>query len=259
MTVIVSWNINSVRIRIDLLKELIKDLNPDVILLQEIKCANEDFPNFYSSLDYNAVINGQKGKYGVAILIKESLSYRTLDINNEIIKRESRTNFIYIEDLDLQILNVYTPNGNPMDDKEKFEFKISWLDEINNIAKNSINNIENIIIAGDFNELENEKDAKNFQNWEDDALGNIKVRQKFREILSSGLTNVVRLFNAPGEKSSFWDYQKACWERNDGLLIDHFLVSPKFTSLIKSINFESRYRGLTRPSDHIPVWISLDI
>ena len=125
MAIIASWNINSVRIRIHLLTDFINEIKPDVILLQEIKCLNEDFPDFYSSLNYKAIINGQKGKYGVAILLKKELKYKEINLNHEIFNKESRTNFIYIQELDLNILNVYTPNGNPMENEEKFKFKIS--------------------------------------------------------------------------------------------------------------------------------------
>ncbi len=259
MAIIASWNINSVRIREELLKKFINKIKPDILLLQEIKCINEDFPNFFSELNYSAVINGQKGKYGVAVLINKNLSFEEIKISSEILNLESRINFIFIRELNLKVLNVYTPNGNPIENTEKFKFKLDWMTEIKKITKNSINNMENLIVAGDFNVLENEKDVTKFNGWENDALGNIKTREKFREILSSGLTNITRIFNKPGEKFSYWDYQKACWERNDGLLIDHFLITPKYLSYVKNIYFENEFRGMERPSDHIPIWIDLNI
>ena len=259
MTIIASWNINSIRIRINLIEQFIKEVSPDVILLQEIKCTNEDFPDFYTNLNYKAIINGQKGKYGVAVLLKKELDFSQVKVDRKILLKESRVNFIYIKKLDLNILNVYTPNGNPIDNKEKFDFKMLWLSELKEISKDYVDNIKNLLIAGDFNVLENEHDVKNFESWEKDALGCYQTRKKFREILSCGLINIVRIFKKPGEIFSYWDYQKACWERNDGLLIDHFLISPKFLRFVKSINFESKYRGMQKPSDHIPVWISLNI
>ncbi len=259
MTIIATWNINSVRIRLELIDRFITEVNPDILLFQEIKCTNDDFPDFFSKLGYRAIINGQKGKYGTAILLKNKIEYDIVEIKADIIKKESRTNFIYIKELDLNILNVYTPNGNPIENKEKFDFKISWLREIIKLSSNMITCNKNLLIAGDFNVLEETSDVKNFKNWEKDALGHYRVRKVFREILSTGLINIVRLFKRPGSKFSFWDYQKACWERNDGLLIDHFLISPKYVGYVKSINFESSYRGLPKPSDHIPVWINLNI
>ncbi len=259
MVRIASWNINSVRIRINHIKKFIAEVEPDIIMLQEIKCSNDDFPDFHNEIDYKVSINGQKGKFGVAVLIKKNLTFEEFELSSEILNKESRVNFLYINELNLNLINVYTPNGNPMDNNEKFEFKISWLEELNKLSKSLIKKNKNVLIAGDFNVLENEKDVNDFEEWGNDALGNIKIRKKFREILSSGLSNVVRLFNAPGEKFSFWDYQRGSWERNDGLLIDHFLLSPKYLESVQDINFESDYRGLEKPSDHIPLWISLDI
>ena len=259
MTVIASWNINSVRIRIDLIEKLIKEIHPDIILFQEIKCTNEDFPDFYSSLNYKAIINGQKGKYGVAILLKKDLDFVPIKVDEEILLKESRINFIYIKKLDLNILNVYAPNGNPIENKEKFNFKMLWYSELKKISKDYVDSMKNLLVAGDFNVLENEEDVKKFDGWEKDALGCYETRKKFRDILSIGLTNLVRIFKKPGEIFSYWDYQRGCWERNDGLLIDHFLVSPRFLRFVKNINFEPKYRGMQKPSDHIPIWISLNI
>ncbi len=259
MTIIASWNINSVRIRIEHLKKFIEQVKPDILLLQEIKCTNEEFPDFYSALGYKAIVNGQKGKYGVATILKNKLHFEEINLSEEIIQKESRTSFIHVKQLNLKILNVYTPNGNPIENEEKFKFKILWMEKLKEIAKKQVQNMENILIAGDFNVLENEKDVTNFKFWENDALGNINIRQKFREILSSGLTNIVRVFNRPGENFSYWDYQKSCWERNDGLLIDHFLISPSYLHHVKNITFESKYRAMERPSDHIPIWIALNI
>ena len=259
MYTIASWNINSVRIRISLLKKLIKKIDPDLLLLQEIKCSNEEFPDIFSDLDYNVVTNGQKGKYGVAILIKKKFDFKEIDIESEILNIESRTNFIFVEKLNLKVLNVYTPNGNPTENKEKFKFKLDWMNEIAKLSTACVNNFEHLLIGGDFNVLEDEKDVTNFNNWENDALGHIEIRKKFREILASGLTNVIRVFDEPGKKFSYWDYQRACWERNDGLLIDHFLITPQYLSHVKNIEFETNFRGMEKPSDHIPIWINLNI
>ncbi len=259
MSVIASWNINSIRIRLDLLKKLIKKINPDLLLLQEIKCSNDEFPDIFEDLNYNSIVNGQKGKYGVAILIKKEFEFKEIDIKSQIINSESRTNFIFVKELNLKVLNVYTPNGNPIENKEKFKYKLDWMNEIAKLSNTYVNDVENLIIAGDFNVLENEKDVTKFESWENDALGHFETRKKFREILASGLTNVTRIFNEPGKKFSYWDYQRACWERNDGLLIDHFLITPKYLSYVKDIKFEMNFRGMEKPSDHIPIWINLNI
>ena len=258
--IICSWNINSVRIRIEHLVNLISTLNPDIIFLQEIKCLKEEFPDFYKKYDYNLVINGQKGRHGVAILIKKDIDFKEINFQQNLLSKEARICGVSIEKKKkINLINIYTPNGNPINDYEKYNFKINWLKELYHLLRNKIDNYENIIIAGDFNVLENEYDVKNFSEWKNDALGSLQVRKLFRKILFLGFTNLIRIFYKPGEKFSFWDYQKASWERNYGLLIDHFLVSPKIVSHVKKLRFESEYRAKPKPSDHIPLWIKLNV
>ena len=260
--IICSWNINSVRTRVELLKELIRNLQPDVILLQEIKCQDTEFPDVFKSLDYNIVTKGEKGKYGVAILLKNKIQFEEIKFDKKIFNEQARICGIQVKSNlypDLSLINVYSPNGNPIENKEKFQFKINWLGELAKVAESFIENHKHFVIAGDFNVLDNENDVQDFKNWENDALGSLLSRKLFRKILSTGLTNAVRLFYEPGEKYSYWDYQKASWERNYGLLIDHFLLSPGVTQNIDKICFEKDFRGKNQPSDHIPLWIKLAI
>ena len=246
--------------RENLLLELINSLNPDVVFLQEIKCQDNEFPLIYKEKNYNLVIKGEKGKYGVAILIKKKIEFEEINFESGIFQSEARICGIKIKNkLNLHLINIYAPNGNPIESKEKFSYKIKWYSELHKVIKKLINSKINIILAGDFNVLEHPDDVQDFDSWKNDALGHISSRKRFREILSSGLTNIVRLFYKPGEIYSFWDYQKASWERNYGLLIDHFLLSPKLSCMVESIFFEKEYRGKQKPSDHIPFWIKLSI
>ena len=246
--------------RESLLIELINSLNPDIILLQEIKCQDNEFPSLYKEKNYNLVINGEKGKYGVAILVKKKIEFEEISFESDIFKYEARICGIKIKNnLNLHLINIYAPNGNPIESQDKFSYKTKWYDELKKIIKKLINSKINLILAGDFNVIEHPDDVQDFDKWQKDALGHISFRKKFREILFSGLINVVRLFYKPGEIYSFWDYQKASWERNYGLLIDHFLLSPKLSCIVESIFFEKEYRGKQKPSDHIPFWIKLSI
>ena len=244
--------------RESLLIELINSLNPDIVLLQEIKCQDNEFPSLYKEKNYNLVINGEKGKYGVAILVKKKIEFEEISFESDIFKYEARICGIKIKNnLNLHLINIYAPNGNPIESQDKFSYKTKWYDELQKVIRKLINSKINLILAGDFNVIEHPDDVQDFDKWQKDALGHISFRKKFREILFSGLINVVRLFYKPGEIYSFWDYQKASWERNYGLLIDHFLLSPKLSCLVESIFFEKEYRGKQKPSDHIPLWIKL--
>ena len=244
--------------RESLLIELISSLNPDIVFLQEIKCQDNEFPSLYKEKNYNLVINGEKGKYGVAILVKKKIEFEEISFESDIFKYEARICGIKIKNnLNLHLINIYAPNGNPIESQDKFSYKTKWYDELQKVIRKLINSKINLILAGDFNVIEHPDDVQDFDKWQKDALGHISFRKKFREILFSGLINVVRLFYKPGEIYSFWDYQKASWERNYGLLIDHFLLSPKLSCLVESIFFEKEYRGKQKPSDHIPLWIKL--
>ena len=244
--------------RESLLIELINSLNPDIVFLQEIKCQDNEFPSLYKEKNYNLVINGEKGKYGVAILVKKKIEFEEISFESDIFKYEARICGIKIKNnLNLHLINIYAPNGNPIESQDKFSYKTKWYDELQKVIRKLINSKINLILAGDFNVIEHPDDVQDFDKWQKDALGHISFRKKFREILFSGLINVVRLFYKPGEIYSFWDYQKASWERNYGLLIDHFLLSPKLSCLVESIFFEKEYRGKQKPSDHIPLWIKL--
>ena len=199
MTIIASWNVNSIRVRFNHVKNFLNKVDPDIILLQVIKCLNDEFPDFFDQSKYNAIINGQKAKFGVAIIHKKEIDVKKIKIENETLEKQARVQLIYLKSLNLNILNVYTPNGNPINDNEKFQFKLRWYDELYNLSK-KINLLkEDLLIGGDFNVIENIRDALNFQEWENDALGNIRVRTKFRELYSLGLINLSRIFFKPGQ------------------------------------------------------------
>ena len=202
---------------------------------------------------------GRKQNMVLQSFIKKKINVKNIQIKNEILERQARVQLIHLKKLNLYILNIYTPNGNPIDDNEKIQFKLKWYDELYNLSKKFFFSKEDLLIGGDFNVIENVKDALNFKEWENDALGIIKVRTKFRDLCSLGLTNLSRIFFEPGQIFSFWDYQRACWERNDGILIDHFLISPKKLQDVKELKYETSFRGLEKPSDHIPFWLKLNV
>lgn len=259
--IVASWNINSVRIRLELIKNWIIDRNPDVILFQEIKCENTEFPeDFFKELGFVCKVHGQKGRNGVAIVIKKYLENNITDVIVEDFNKTNESRFIGInlDKFDLTICSLYTPNGNPINNSIKFQNKLLWYKNLRVFTNFFFKNERNIILGGDFNVLENSLDVNDIQNWRNDALGHRSVVKTFRELLALGLTNVVRVFKKPGESYSFWDYQKQSWERNYGLLIDHFLVSPKILEKIKNFGIDSRLRSFTKPSDHAPIWIKIN-
>ncbi len=252
---IISWNVNSVRARIENIKNYIKHSSPDVLLLQEIKTQNENFPsNEFENLGYTSHIFGQKSYNGVAIISK----YKLEKVQTNFIKDDLKQSRIITGELrislkkKIEIINIYVPNGNPVD-TEKYEYKKKWLQRfIHSVQKKIIKN-PNILIAGDFNIIPEEIDVHDFNRYENDALGRQEIRKKFRELINLGFKDIYRLFNKKKQEYTFWDYFAGSWQKNYGMRIDHFLLSNSLVENVKSININKKPRSKLKPSDHTPI------
>jgi len=255
---IISWNVNSVRARIENIKNYIKDSAPDVLLLQEIKTQNENFPNDeFKNLGYTSYVFGQKSYNGVAIISKHKLD----NTNNNFIKDDLNQSRIITAELKLkkkkiELINIYVPNGNPVD-TEKYEYKKSWLKKFITNVKKKIQNNSNILIAGDFNIIPEEIDVHDFKRYENDALGRLEIRKKFRELINLGFKDVYRFKNKTKQEYTFWDYFAGSWQKNYGMRIDHFLLSNGLIENIKSININRKPRSREKPSDHTPIELEI--
>ena len=255
---IISWNVNSVRARIENIKNYIKDSTPDVLLLQEIKTQNENFPNDeFKNLGYTSYVFGQKSYNGVAIISKHKLD----NTNNNFIKDDLNQSRIITAELKLkkkkiELINIYVPNGNPVD-TEKYEYKKSWLKKFITNIKKKIQKNSNILIAGDFNIIPEEIDVHDFKRYENDALGRLEIRKKFRELINLGFKDVYRFKNKTKQEYTFWDYFAGSWQKNYGMRIDHFLLSNGLIENIKSININRKPRSREKPSDHTPIELEI--
>jgi exodeoxyribonuclease-3 len=247
-----------VRARIENIKNYIKDSNPDVLLLQEIKTQNENFPNDeFKNLGYTSYIFGQKSYNGVAIISKHKLD----NTNNNFIKDDLNQSRIITAELELkkktiELINIYVPNGNPVD-TEKYEYKKSWLKKFISNVKKKIQNNSNILIAGDFNIIPEEIDVHDFKRYENDALGKLEIRKKFRELINLGFKDVYRFKNKTKQEYTYWDYFAGSWQKNYGMRIDHFLLSNSLIENIKSININRNPRSKEKPSDHTPIELEI--
>ena len=255
---IISWNVNSVRARIENIKNYIKDSDPDILLLQEIKTQNDNFPtDEFKNLGYVSYVFGQKSYNGVAIISKNKLNNINLNFINDDLK-QSR---IITADLKFKkkiivLVNIYVPNGNPVD-TEKYEYKKTWLKKfINNIKKN-VQKKSNILIAGDFNIIPEEIDVHDFKRYENDALGRLEIRKKYRELINLGFKDVYRLKNKTKQEYTFWDYFAGSWQKNYGMRIDHFLLSNNLIENVKSIKINKKPRSKEKPSDHTPIELEI--
>ena len=255
---IISWNVNSVRARIDNIKNYIKDSEPDVLMLQEIKTQDENFPNDeFKNLGYISYVFGQKSYNGVAIISKHELD----NTNNNFIKDDLNQSRIITAELKLKkkkihLINIYVPNGNPVD-TEKYEYKKNWLKKFISNVEKKIQENSNILIAGDFNIIPDEIDVHDFKRYENDALGRLEIRKKYRELINLGFKDVYRLKNKTKQEYTFWDYFAGSWQKNYGMRIDHFLLSNSLIENIKSININRKPRSKEKPSDHTPIELEI--
>ena len=257
--IISSWNVNSVRARIANIINYLKTSNPDVLFIQEIKTEEKNFPfNDFKNLGYECSVFGQKSYNGVAFVSKIKIS----KINCNFIKDKNNQSRIisgYINNKKkiIKIINIYVPNGNPIN-TEKYKYKKEWLADFNKKIKLTLNEDKNIIIAGDFNVIPDEIDVYDHVKYTNDALFKLEIRKKYRELINLGFHDVYRHFNKKKQDYTFWDYMAGSWQKNHGMRIDHFLVSNNLLNDIKNININKKPRSRIKPSDHTPIELELN-
>ncbi len=253
-----SWNVNSVRARILNITEYLKKFSPDILMIQEIKTEDKNYPyEKIKSLNYNSYVFGQKAYNGVAILSKEKIS----DLKNDIINDKKKQSRIIKAEFNfkkknIQLINIYTPNGNPVD-TEKYDYKLYWLDSFIKHLKLLSKKNGNIIIGGDFNIIPSAEDVHDPKGYENDALYRLEVRKKLREIINIGFNDSYRYIHPDKEGYTFWDYTSGAWQKNNGMRIDHFLVSNSLINNVKDVKINKFPRGRQKPSDHTPIEIEL--
>lgn len=237
---------------------MIKQSNPGIVLLQEIKCINDKFPHEeIGDLGYNIEVFGQKTYNGVAILSKSPME----DIVVGLCSAEEDNQARYIEatvaidGICHKIISVYVPNGGEID-SDKFQYKLEFLRKLYERLKYLRNTEENIIIGGDFNVAPDEIDVYNPKQMSGRVCFHIDERKWFRKILNLGYIDSFRELNHDVQQFSWWDYRAGSWQHNKGMRIDHILVSPKIMDRINQAGVLMEPRGWERASDHTPVYIS---
>jgi exodeoxyribonuclease-3 len=249
-----TWNVNSVRARLENIKKYIKNNSPDLLLLQEIKTEEKNYPfESFKELGYNSYVSGQKSYNGVAILSKKKLKNIISNLPGDKIK-QSRiiTSEIKVKNKVIDLVNIYVPNGNPVD-TDKYFYKINWLNLLIKFLKNKIDKGNQIIVAGDFNILPEDIDVYDHTKYTNDALFRIEIRKKYREIINLGLIDVFRHFNKKEGNYTFWDYTQGSWQKDNGLRIDHMIISNSLIEYVKKIEIKKKIRSQIKPSDHVPL------
>jgi exodeoxyribonuclease-3 len=255
-----TWNVNSVNARLETVLGWFEAASPDVAVLQEIKCIDEKFPaEAFERLGYNVAVHGQKTYNGVAMLSKHPLE----DVRKGLPGDDSDEQARYIEAVvsgptPVRMVGIYLPNGNPIGG-EKFAYKLAWMERLRRHAKALLAFEEPLVIAGDYNVIPFEQDVEKPRDWLGDALFQPESRAAYRALQNLGFSDAyMQADGAPGGYT-FWDYQAGAWQRNNGIRIDHALLSPQAADRLVRVDIHRDVRGGEKPSDHVPVVVELDL
>ena len=258
---IATFNINGVKARLAAVEEWLKTSAPDVALLQEIKSVDEAFPREpFEALGYNVETHGQKSFNGVAILSKRPIE----DVSRGLPGDDSDEQARWIEavisgdDAAVRVCGLYLPNGNPAPGP-KYDYKLAWMARLEARARELLLSEEIAVMGGDYNVIPQAEDVARPDDWRDDALFRPETRAAFQRILYLGFTDAVRAMRPGAETYTFWDYQGGAWRKNDGIGIDHLLLTPQAADRLKDAWIEKDVRGGEKPSDHTPVWCELAV
>jgi len=260
---IASFNINGIKARLPALTDWLREAQPDVALLQEIKSVDENFPReHFEDMGYNVETHGQKSFNGVAILSKLPIEDVTRGLPGDADDAQARwIEATVMGDIPIRVCGLYLPNGNPVGHPEpgpKYDYKLDWMQRLHTRAAELLTAEEPALMAGDYNILPQDEDAKHPEAWLEDALALPASRAAYRRIVNLGFTDAFRArTHGPGHYS-FWDYQAGARRRNDGIRIDHFLLTPQAADLLTDCRIDSEIRDREKPSDHVPIWVTLD-
>ena len=254
-----SWNVNSVRARIENVINYLKTDKPDILFLQEIKTENVNFPTEdFKKLGYDSYVFGQKSYNGVAFLSKVKINNcKTNFINDELKQSRIITGEIINNKKKIKLINIYVPNGNPIN-TEKYTYKKNWLTKFLKSVKKELTLEKNIIISGDFNIIPEEIDVYNHEKYIEDALFKIEIRKFYRELLNYGFKDIFRFIHKVKQEYTFWDYMAGSWPKNYGMRIDHFLVTDSLIENVKDIVINKKPRSKIKPSDHTPIELEIN-
>lgn len=254
-----TWNINGVKARLENAVAYLQQEKPDVVCFQEIKSVDEGFPReAFEELGYNVATHGQKGFNGVAILSKSPLEDVTRGLPGDDSDVQARWIEALVQDGKniVRVVSLYLPNGNPIG-TEKFSYKLAWMERLTAHVKVLLQDETPLVLAGDYNVIPEVQDAKRPENWVNDALFQMESRRAYRALKYLGLTDATSTCQPEPGVFTFWDYQAGAFQKNDGIRIDHMLLSSQAADRLQSSGIDKFARATDKPSDHVPVWIIL--
>lgn len=251
---IATWNVNSVRARLEHVKNWLAAAKPDVLMMQELK--GLDFPAAeFEALGYGSAFVAQKAYNGVAVLSRHPV--RTICEKLPGGEGDDQARYLEVEAGGIRLVNIYLPNGNPAD-SDKFPYKLAWMGRLRDRLAILREERVPFAVGGDFNVIPEPEDCYDPGAWAGDALFRPESRAAFRALLNLGLTDAFRVFNGEADQYTYWDYQGGAWPANKGIRIDHFLLSPALADRLKSCVIDAQPRGMEKASDHTPVIIDIE-
>lgn len=252
---VATWNVNSVKARLGHLRDYLSGEAPDVLLLQEIKCQDADFPSLeVEAAGYRVAVRGQKSYNGVAILSRHPIEVTADRLPGDLSDDQAR--YLEARVAGVRVASIYLPNGNPVD-TPKFDYKLAWFARLEARARDLLATEEPVVLGGDYNVIPEAEDVYDPADWVDDALWRMESRRALRRLLWLGFTDAFRALDDRPHQYSFWDYQAGRWQRNEGIRIDHLLLSPAAADRLAGSGIDRGPRGRERASDHTPVWCRL--
>ncbi len=252
---IASWNINSIKARLPVLLRWLEAASPDVLCLQELKCTDDGFPHDeIEGAGYHAAVHGQKSYNGVAILSREPLENISTGLPGD--DEDEQARWIEADIADMRVVSLYLPNGNPFPGA-KFDYKLGWMKRLHARATALLAEERPVVLAGDYNIIPEARDCYDPAAWEDDALFQPEVRGALRNLVNLGYVEAFRALHEEAGAYTFWDYQQGRWHRDEGIRIDHHLLSPEAADRLKACTIDREPRGWEKASDHTPIIVEL--
>jgi exodeoxyribonuclease-3 len=252
-----TYNLNGIRARLPRLIEWLDREKPDVVCLQELKCADESLPVAdIEAAGYGAVWHGQKGFNGVAILARgDTPQLRRVGLPGD--PDDTHSRYIEAETCGLTVASIYLPNGNPVG-TEKFEYKLRWMERLCAHAAELLAEERPAVLAGDWNAVPEDRDVFSTRATAHDAVMQPETRAVWRRIVHQGWTDALRALHPDEDKLyTFWDYTAGCWQRDLGFRLDHLLLSPEAADRLRGAGVDRWARGEEKASDHAPTWVEL--
>jgi exodeoxyribonuclease-3 len=247
---IATWNVNSLKVRLEHVLNWLGEHEPHTLVLQEIKQVTEAFPEeAFTEIGYKAIASGQKTYNGVAVISRDPIEDAVTDFPGF---EDPQRRILATTVGGVRVINLYVPNGSEVG-SEKYAYKLSWLEALHGFLKSELEQHEKLVVLGDFNIAPADEDVYDPEKWGESILCSPDERAALAKLLDLGLTDVFRQFEQPEKTYSWWDYRAAGFRRNAGLRIDLILTTQAMTDACKASYVDKEPRALERPSDHAPV------